>query len=135
MIETHFAEEMEKLAGLPRAVRDGGGGGVGGLMRRKHDIGKGVAKIKAVIGNVVDLREPSGRFNSADPAWLRSAGLSIAEHNVERGQKAKASLDRLLRAKARPKRDWKLPPARKGGTVTSFLDEVFGARVIPFKKP
>jgi hypothetical protein len=42
-----FEDELEKLAGLPKAVRKGGGGYVGQLMREKADWGKSVAKSKA----------------------------------------------------------------------------------------
>ena len=39
-----FLDELEKIAGLPRAVRSGGGGPMGTLMRRTRNVGKDYAQ-------------------------------------------------------------------------------------------
>jgi hypothetical protein len=44
-----FYDELEKIAGLPRAVRDGGGGVIGSFMRSKNRTGKAVARAQPAL--------------------------------------------------------------------------------------
>lgn len=39
-----FEDELEKLAGLPREVRSGGGGSLGKMLRKRHSLGRKTAE-------------------------------------------------------------------------------------------
>lgn len=66
-----FHDELEKIAGLPRAVRQGGGGYIGRLMREKSTPGKEIAREMAGYRKDLDRhfrrKVPGRHLNPAMP--------------------------------------------------------------------
>jgi hypothetical protein len=76
-------DEIEKLAGIPRAVRQGGGGKMGLLLRAKHAAGASAAKLRARAAKKTKAGVPhwaaDGPYDDYSKSdRMESAGRSIA---------------------------------------------------------
>lgn len=60
IVAASLCDELEKIAGLPRAVAEGGGGTYGALLRKAQALGKkGYRAERAQVRKVLEERRPS----------------------------------------------------------------------------
>ena len=125
IIYTAFFDEMEKLAGLPAAVRRGGGGEYGRTLRNRAKAGKTSAYFQATLerrdlpylqkayagGDPEDIREAKGiaDYGTQAAAEGRDLGRSIkeSESDVLKKHRLQRKYNRAVRQlKSRP---WGFP--------------------------